>query len=995
MKASSFKGVAIMLALLIVAAGVSAQTWTQNKYCPAWNNPNNFNSGNSTPTSTTPGVGYYSGQGGNIGSSGKLCPNVMTGETGAHWNTMYTAAQMDQGVGSSSCTSSSGHSNASHPQRERMFRIMTETGFDPNTDNHLKYVPTQFNTFDTGDVINTNITKSIRIGDVCDNGSSWSGDYGASALYYTIKPTTQNALLYLYYAVVAEAPTHGMVGNPTFIIRVMRQNGSTWQQISDTLAYYITTTPTSNASASTNCAYMDPVAPVPQGQTGWHTAQGTSIYYKDWAKVAINLNNYLYETLRVEVMIYDCVANFHYAYAYVAGECRPMSLTTSGCPAGRSTAVTTITAPRGMMNYEWRASNFGVSDPVADLTGPNSHFSFRTLASGTEAQNMHVYQVQASDFHITRRTRTAGGHDSVMVDSTGMDQTFECKMTSALDPDKPFTSSLYVNVTNTKPTMRVDSLSYCDGTVFLRNQSYVPGATGLVLDEATRWSFYNNASCGGTPDTVIMGDTAAFKYDDDALKGVVVRTYTIDPTCWSEAQYQLKPRQTPKTGFTLSHHVLCDADETTMTDTTPGYRYWRQWTFLNEGSELGPDAVYDTVTGYINDLQSITRGFSHDTEPISLTVRNGQYYRNPSNIRDTIWCQATAYDTVSVFTHTDLEVTGDTIVCQGSLTDATVIATLNGVRVPNCTYEWSRTYGVITGGIPAGNHLAVAPYADTSVYYVRVTTQEGCVAWDSVHAYLVKPTLTMLPPDGRICPGDEAVLTGGAADHYSWRASPADPSLVGQDTADEIHVHPMQTTTYTMVGHGTNDCDASPLQKTVTVLPMPIPRITTNPTFVDADAPTITLHDVSTYGVRTEWLFNNSEVVTERDVQHTFEEATGRDSVHVQLTSYNVLDCPTTKIFGVPVKMYSAWFPNVFTPGSEDENSKFRLYSITEYEFFHIYIYNRGGQLMFESTDPTFEWDGTYRDEPCPQGAYVYVCNYRKNGTTTLVTKNGTITLVR
>ena len=35
MKASSFKGVAIMLALLIVAAGVSAQTWTQNKYCPA------------------------------------------------------------------------------------------------------------------------------------------------------------------------------------------------------------------------------------------------------------------------------------------------------------------------------------------------------------------------------------------------------------------------------------------------------------------------------------------------------------------------------------------------------------------------------------------------------------------------------------------------------------------------------------------------------------------------------------------------------------------------------------------------------------------------------------------------------------------------------------------------------------------------------------------------------------------------------------------------
>ena len=39
------------------------------------------------------------------------------------------------------------------------------TGTDPNTNNHLKYVPTQFNTSDTGSLFSTNITKSIRIGD--------------------------------------------------------------------------------------------------------------------------------------------------------------------------------------------------------------------------------------------------------------------------------------------------------------------------------------------------------------------------------------------------------------------------------------------------------------------------------------------------------------------------------------------------------------------------------------------------------------------------------------------------------------------------------------------------------------------------------------------------------------------------------------------------------------------------------------------------------------
>ena len=999
MNIRSVKGVAVLAAVALMCAGASAQTWTQNKYCPGWNNPANFNSGNMTPTSAVPGVGYYSGQGGNLGSGiNKLCPNVLTGVTGINWTTLYTAAQMDQGVNANGSCSSTSQSQSSHPQRERQFRLMTETGFDPNTDNHMRYVPTQYNTTDTGDVINTTLSKSIRIGDVCANGSSWSGDKGGAALYYHIRPTAQNAMLYLYYAIVAEAPTHGMKGNPTFIIRVMRNAGTTsnpnWQQISDTLAYYITATPSHLTQSGESCPNMQAVNAaqtyVSNLNGGWYRAQGGNVIFKDWAKVAINLGDFLYENLRIEVMIYDCQANYHYAYAYIAGECRPYALTTSGCPAGRSTSVATITAPRGLQNYEWRVSKFGVSDPITDLSGANSHFSFRTVASGTEAQGMHTYNVQASDFRVYFRTRTPGGHDSISVDSIGMDQTFECKMTSALDPAKPFQSSLYVNVSNTKPTMSIDSLSTCDGKVFLRNQSYVPGTPGLVVDTATEWRFYNNAACGGQPDTVIVGDTASHIYADDNLKGVVVRSYTTDPTCWSEAQYTLKPRKNPKAGMTLSAHVLCDADQTTITDTTSTTTY-RRWKFLKEDSQLGPNAEYDSIEGYYTENQSITRGFTHDVEPIMLMVRNGQFYRNPQNLSETIWCYDVAYDTVAVFVHPNLEVTGDTIVCVGSLTNANVHA----VGVSNCTYQWSRTLGSITGGIPEGSTLAVAPYADTSIYYVRVTTQEGCVAWDSIHAYLVRPTLAMLPADGRICPGDEAILRGGAADHYTWRANPADPSLAGQDTADEIHVRPSQTTTYTMVGHGTNDCDASPLTKTVTVLPLPVPKITTDPAFVDADEPTVTLRDVSTNGVRSEWQFYNHEVATTREVQHTFDEAIGRDSVHVLLTSYNVLDCPKEKTFAIPVLIFTAWFPNAFTPGSEDENAKFRLYTLTDYEFFHIYIYNRGGQLVYESTDPSFEWDGTYKDDPCPQGAYVYVCNYRKNGTSTLMTKSGSITLIR
>lgn len=1004
MNTNLFKRMLALVAMMAVVVGAQSQAYNQAQQCPGWNNPTSFTQGNAN--------NYYSAA---IASAdGKHAPNVLTGDFGIVITTTrpkydYTASEIAS-QGSQGCAPTSGGSRGI-PDGWKQFRIMTTTdqqsghpvNRDPNTQDHLPFVPTQFNTTDQD--INTNITRSIRIGDDCTLGG-----HSANALYYHIKPTFQNGLLFIYYAVVVEKPSHGPNGNPAFMIRVTRKNSNNqYVQISDTLAYAI-------VSGTTDCPIESNI-----NTNGWHEVfQGSNpIQYKDWVKVAVNLRNHLYENLRVEIMISDCEPEYHFGYAYVAGECRPLSLSAEGCAAGRGTNVTTVSAPRGMLRYDWGASNFGVSDPANDCQPgqPNSHFSFRRLTMpngmpavgpqdtiivrGNTRDTVHFcdYPVQASDFHITRRTRTPGGHDSVNVDSTGLEQTIRCRMTSALDPAKPFTSDLYLNITNIKPTVAIDSLSLCDGTVWLRNTSFVPGYADAINHDSTRWMIYDNQACVGTPLANIVGhDTAEYVFTDNNVKGVILRTFHVDSlSCWSEAQYAVRPRQSPVAGMTLNPRTLCDSAETTITDTTSSTRY-RTWKFLKPTSPAydSPDAEYEYVSGYYTDNRAITRSFSHDIEPIELLVRNGQYYRNPENIRDTIWCENRAYDTIAVFSHPNLVVTGDTIVCQGSLTDATVRA----LGVDNCTYEWSYVYGTMTGNIPNGNHLAVAPYADTSVYYVRVTTQEGCVAWDSVHAYLVRPILTMLPTDGRICPGDEAVLTGSAADHYTWKATPADPSLAGQDSADVIHVRPTQTTVYTMTGHGSNDCDASPLSKTVTVVPLVSPRISTNPAYVDADEPTIVIRDISANSTRSEWLFNNSELVEGREVNHTFEEATyaastGRDSVFVQLTSYNALDCPNDKVFGIPVMLFTAWFPNIFTPGSEDENARFRLYTINDYEVFHIYIYNRGGQLVFESVDPNFEWDGTYNGENCAQGTYAYVCNYRKAGTSTLVTKNGTITLVR
>ncbi len=43
---------------------------------------------------------------------------------------------------------------------------------------------------------------------------------------------------------------------------------------------------------------------------------------------------------------------------------------------------------------------------------------------------------------------------------------------------------------------------------------------------------------------------------------------------------------------------------------------------------------------------------------------------------------------------------------------------------------------------------------------------------------------------------------------------------------------------------------------------------------------------------------------------------------------------------------------------------------------YNMVIYNRWGMLIFESSNPDKGWNGTYKGDACPVGAYVYVITY-------------------
>ena len=76
-------------------------------------------------------------------------------------------------------------------------------------------------------------------------------------------------------------------------------------------------------------------------------------------------------------------------------------------------------------------------------------------------------------------------------------------------------------------------------------------------------------------------------------------------------------------------------------------------------------------------------------------------------------------------------------------------------------------------------------------------------------------------------------------------------------------------------------------------------------------------------------------------------------------------------------------FPNVFTPDGDEVNDVFKLITTNDvcFDNLSITIYNRWGVKMFESTDLSFEWDGTTKGgTKCKEGVYFIVLTGSYNG---------------
>jgi gliding motility-associated-like protein len=113
----------------------------------------------------------------------------------------------------------------------------------------------------------------------------------------------------------------------------------------------------------------------------------------------------------------------------------------------------------------------------------------------------------------------------------------------------------------------------------------------------------------------------------------------------------------------------------------------------------------------------------------------------------------------------------------------------------------------------------------------------------------------------------------------------------------------------------------------------------------------------------------------------------------------DVTGCVDTATVSIEVDETLEFFvPNTFTPNGDGNNDQLMVYG-NGLTYLNFEIYNRWGELVFQTNDPNVGWDGTYKGEQAPPGVYVYQVKASFGNFVNLPNghpyKKGSITLIR
>jgi len=329
-----------------------------------------------------------------------------------------------------------------------------------------------------------------------------------------------------------------------------------------------------------------------------------------------------------------------------------------------------------------------------------------------------------------------------------------------------------------------------------------------------------------------------------------------------------------------------------------------------------------------------------------------------------------------------ITVTSNSPVCSGS--DLQFNAT------GGASYVWSGPNG-FSDNIPFP-HIYSSSLADSGTYYVDIVTLGGCLARDSTHVRMIG-TDVHAGPDTAICKGRSVLLITSKGTSYSWTPGNAlsNPSVINPTAKPDV------TTTY-LVKVTDNDGCSDTAKVTIKVLnSVELAAGISGTEYLCRPYDSASFNEASTgIIIRRSWSFGNGQTdTTNKPPTQYYSIPDTEDDYFVRLAVIDTSGCTDTTyhIVKVASNCYIA-VPTAFTPNGDGLNDY--LYPLNAYKATNLVfrVFNRSGQLVFETRDWSRKWDGTLHGVQQSSGVYVWTLEYN-DASNKKISLKGTTALIR
>lgn len=485
------------------------------------------------------------------------------------------------------------------------------------------------------------------------------------------------------------------------------------------------------------------------------------------------------------------------------------------------------------------------------------------------------------------------------------------------------------------------------------------------------------------------GTTPAFGYsfvnNTQSIRDyqITLRT-TLPTTCFRDSAKTIRINPVPLSTFTSDTVVFdCQVMQMRFDAQQKGLSQY-DWTIIVNGVTLFTQSSSADFLTY-----DFTRVAAQQNVEVRLQTTN---FANCQSIVTSSLFSVPANNNITVsFTATPINQT---------LPNSTVTITNNTTPGP-WVYNWNFGDGTTSAAANPGSHV----YATYGTYTITLTvTNNICVQSQSVTVTInpIPPVLefTYNPASG--CSPLTVTFTNLSqfADptSYFWE--------FGTNQGTSRSVNPTYTYNepglYSVSLSATNVLgDTVKITKSniIEVLPRPMAQFAIKPVLVYIPGGKVYTDNQSFAAFSYVWDFGDGQTSTEFEPVHTYTTEGNYDITLIATSSAGCVDTMRVQSAVRVEKGAQILLPNAFTPGKDGpgsgdgENDVFLplMRGVTE---FQMLVFNRWGELLFESRSPEVGWDGYFKGRLCQQDVYVYkiVAKYESGD---VVTKLGDIHLIR